>query len=50
MRIAMINDSRQITLTQEELEAVGVMPGDEFIIAVENGVIVLSPKPIHTKI
>jgi len=47
MRTATINGSRQITLLQSELEVVGVAPGDEFIVAVENGVIVLTPKPVN---
>jgi hypothetical protein len=45
MRTATVTSQRQITLLQDELEAVGVVPGDEFIVAVENGVIVLTPKP-----
>ncbi len=45
MRTATINSSRQITLLQDELEAVGVVPGDEFIVSVEKGIIVLTPKP-----
>ena len=44
MRIVTVTNERQITLLQGELEAVGVVPGDEFIVAVENGVIVLTPK------
>ena len=34
-------------MLQSELEVVGVAPGDEFIVAVENGVIVLTPKPVN---
>ena len=45
MRTATINNSRQITLLQDELEAVGIVPGDEFIVSVEMGIIVLTPKP-----
>ncbi len=47
VRIATVTSQRQITLLQGELEAVGVVPGDEFIVAVENGVIVLTPKPAN---
>ncbi len=50
MRTATINSSRQITLLQDELEAVDVVPGDAFIVSVEKGIIVLTPKPenIHS--
>ncbi len=45
MRIVTVTNQGQITLLQGELEAVGAVPGDEFIVAAENGVIVLTPKP-----
>jgi hypothetical protein len=45
VRIATVTSQRQITLLQDELEAVGVVPGDEFIVSVEKGIIVLTPKP-----
>ena len=32
-------------MLQDELEAVGVVPGDEYIVAVEKDLIVLTPKP-----
>jgi len=47
MRIVTVTNQGQITLLQGELEAVGAVPGDEFIVAAENGVIVLTPKPEH---
>ena len=45
MRIVTVTNQGQITLLQGELEAVGAAPGDEFIISIENCIIVLTPKP-----
>ncbi len=45
MRLATITKDLQIAFTTEELEAVGVTAGDEFIVSVEKGVIVLTPTP-----
>ena len=45
MRTVIINGRRQISFTKEELEVVGVTPGDEFIVTVEKDVIVLTPVP-----
>ena len=45
MRLVTITKNYQITLTKEELEAVGLTAGNEFIVSVEKGVIVLTPKP-----
>lgn len=45
MRTATINGRRQVTFSEDELKAIGVSPGYEFIVTVENDAIVLTPLP-----
>jgi hypothetical protein len=42
----MISEKRQVTFTEDELKVIGVAPGDEFIVTVEHGAIVLTPLPL----
>ncbi len=43
VRTAIINGKRQVTFTPQELLEVGVVPGDQFAVTVDMGIITLAP-------
>jgi hypothetical protein len=43
VRTAIINGKRQVTFTPQELLEVGIVPGDQFTVTVDMGIITLTP-------
>jgi hypothetical protein len=49
VRTAHVNGKRQVTFTPQELLEVGVVPGDQFVVTVDMGIITLAPVEKETE-